>query len=68
MRQLRLATVEREPAGPRAVGRATLAMLTASLRFTIKEALLATAPLPSDPVVPPLPTWRAPALIVVMPE
>ena len=39
----------------------------ASLRLKVKAALSTTAPVPSWPVVPPLPTCSVPALIVVVP-
>jgi hypothetical protein len=44
-----------------------LARLTASLLFTASEPLLVIAPLPSEPVVPPLPIRSVPALITVPP-
>ena len=43
---------------------ATLILL---LRLYTSIALSTTAPVPSEPVVPPFPTWRVPALIVVAP-
>jgi hypothetical protein len=33
----------------------------------VKAALTMTLPVPSEPVVPALPIWSVPALIVVMP-
>jgi hypothetical protein len=39
----------------------------ASLRLKVSVALFVTAPVPSVPVVPPLPICSVPALIVVVP-
>ena len=44
-----------------------LPTVSASLRLNASVALLTTFPVPSDPVVPPSPICRTPALIVVVP-
>ena len=44
-----------------------LAIVFVLERLKTRLALLMTAPLPSVPAVPPLPTCRTPALIVVVP-
>ena len=44
-----------------------LATVIASDRLNVSVALLVTAPVPSVPAVPPAPTCRVPAEIVVMP-
>ena len=41
--------------------------VNASLRLMRRAALFVMVPLPSVPVVPPLPTCSVPALIVVVP-
>ena len=46
----------------------TLATVTASERLKARVPLSVTAPVPSVPVVPPAPTCRVPAEIVVVPE
>ena len=43
------------------------ATVSALLRSKTNAALLTTAPLPSVPVVPPLPSWSVPAETVVVP-
>ena len=45
-----------------------LAMVMAEDRLTAKVALLVMLPVPSWPVIPPAPTAKVPALIVVVPE
>ena len=37
------------------------------LRLNTKDALLVTAPVPREPVVPPVPTWTLPSLMVSAP-
>jgi hypothetical protein len=46
-----------------------IALLTviASLRLNARAALSVTLPEPKEPLVPPLPIWRVPAVIVVAP-
>ena len=45
----------------------TCASVTASLRFTIRAPVLLIGPLPTLPVVPPVPSCSVPAAIVVAP-
>ena len=52
----------RAPAPPMA-----LAAVSELLRLKTSVALFVTAPVPSEPVVPPLPTWSVPLPIVVAP-
>src|SRR4029079_4272951 len=44
-----------------------LATANESLRLNVRAALFTTAPVPSVPIVPPLPIWSVPAEIVVVP-
>jgi hypothetical protein len=44
-----------------------LATVKVSERLKARVALLTTLPLPSVPAVPPLPIWRMPPLMVVVP-
>jgi len=37
------------------------------LKASVEPAAIDTAPLPSEPVAPPLPTWSVPAEMVVSP-
>ena len=43
------------------------AKVMASLRLMVRMALFVTAPVPSWPIVPPLPTCSVPPLITVVP-
>ena len=46
-----------------------LATVMASERLNASvPPLVTTAPVPRVPMVPPLPTWRVPSVIVVVPE